>query len=199
MGNRNWTLMLKGNKLALANIYYKYAEVLYQYGLKMTNDKVCIEDAIQELFLYLIKNRKSLKNPDNVKFYLIRAYRNQLIKELSKKKPHTDIDSLDSIQFVVESNIEVEAVKNDLPEKQRQVITELMTSLSSRQKEAIYLKYKNGFTNEEIAMVMDISDQACRNLISKAIKRMRDYLAETSISKDIIILFDFFYRKLITN
>jgi RNA polymerase sigma factor (sigma-70 family) len=193
MENRNWMLMLKGNELALANIYNKYAEVLYQYGLKMTKDTVCIEDSIQDLFLYLIKNRKNLTTPTNIKFYLIRAYRNQLIKELTKKKHHLEIDSLNSIDFFVETNLETEAFNNKLPEKQRQLITELMTSLSSRQKEAVYLKYKNGFTNEEIAIIMEISDQACRNLISNAIKRMREYLSEMCISKEIILLFDFFY------
>ena len=191
MENRNWTLMQKGNKLALANIYYKYADVLYQYGLKMTNDKACIEDAIQDLFLTLIKNRNRLTTPENIKFYIIRAYRNQLIKELKKKKPHAELESLDSIAFIVESNLEADAIKNNLPERQRLLITELMTSLSSRQKEAIYLKYKNGLTNEEIALVMEISNQACRNLISNAIKRMREYLDKTPVTKDFIILFNF--------
>ena len=196
MDYHNWKLMLKGDKMALANIYFKYAEVLYQYGLKITKDINCVEDAIQDLFLHLIKNRKNLTTPDNINFYLIRAYRNQLLKELAKKKSHVKIDSVD---FVVESNLEAEANKMKLPEKQQLLINELMTSLSSRQKEAIYLKYKNGFTNEEIAMIMGISHQACRNLLSNAIKRMREYIANTPTSKEIIILFDFFHRILITN
>ncbi len=199
MENRNWMLMLKGNKLALANIYYKYAEVLYQYGLKMTKDRACIEDAMQDLFLYLMNNRKSLTTPDNITFYLIRAYRNQLIKELNKKKLSVEIDYADSIDFIVESNLEAEAIRNKLPEQQQLLISELMSSLSVRQKEAIYLKYRNGLTNEEIAGVMDISHQACRNLISNSIKRMKEYLSQSNISKDILILFDFFCRKLITN
>ena len=193
MEYHNWMLMLEGDKKALANIYFKYAEVLYQYGIKMTKDTTCVEDAIQDLFLHLIKKRKSLTTPDNIKFYIIRAYRNQLLKELSKKKHHVNVDSYDSIDFLVESSLEAEIMKMNFPEKQQQLITELMTALSSRQKEAIYLKYKNGFTNEEIALIMGISHQACRNLVSNAIKRMREYLAETSISKEIIILFDFFY------
>lgn len=192
MGNRNWTLMLKGNKLALANIYYKYAEVLYQYGLKMTKDRACIEDAMQDLFLYLMNNRKSLTTPDNITFYLIRAYRNQLIKELNKKRLSVEMDYADSIDFIVESNIEAEAIRNKLPERQQLLISELMSSLSARQKEAIYLKYKNGLTNEEIAEVMDISHQACRNLISNSIKRMRKYLSKIPIAKDLLTFFVIF-------
>lgn len=193
MEYQNWTLMLKGDKNALANIYFKYAEVLYQYGLKITKDRTCVEDAIQDLFLNIIKNKKRLTTPDNIKFYIIRAYRNQLLKELIKKKPYEDISSYEVIDFMVESTLEKE--KMQLPIEQQKLIKELMTALSARQKEVIYLKYKNGLTNEEIAIVMGISDQACRNLVYNAIKRMRKYYGEAPFSKEIIIFFYFFIEK----
>ena len=48
--------------------------------------------------------------------------------------------------------------------------------LSSRQKEAIFLRYHNGMEYDDICDIMDIGYQSVRNLISSGIKKLQKHL-----------------------
>lgn len=181
--------MRKDSNAVLGGIYYKYAETLYQYGLKITKETACIEDAIQELFLSFLRNNTNLNTPDNTLFYLISSFRNQLLKELNRKNRSISIEACNEEVFSVTFNIEAEMSQKIILDNKRKLIVDLINSLSERQKESIYLKYKNGLSNEEIASVMNISNQACRNLIFKSLKRMRELLSEMNVSNGSISLF----------
>ncbi len=181
--------MRKGSNTVLAGVYYKHAETLYQYGLKITKDTACIEDAIQELFLSFLRNNTNLNTTNNTLFYLISSFRHQLLKELNRKNRSINLEACNEEVFSVTFNIEAEMSQKIISDNRRKLIIDLMNSLSERQKESIYLKYKNGLSNEEIASVMNISNQACRNLIFKSLKRMREYLSDRKISSDSISLF----------
>lgn len=183
--------MQNGDESALELVYYKFAEIFYQYGLKFTQHSDVIEDAIQELFLSFIRKKTFYPEPENISSYLLRAFRNQLIKEIKHKNNYQDIETIEEEVFSVSCNLDKILSKEEINHRQKILLTELVKSLSSRQKEAIYLKYKNGLNNDEIAEVMAISNQACRNLISGAIKRMNKFWSEMKISKDSVILIFF--------
>ena len=55
--------------------YKKYYNLLYNYGLKLTNDSELVQDFIQEIFTKLCK-RENIDNISNIKIYLLRAMRN---------------------------------------------------------------------------------------------------------------------------
>ena len=48
-----------------------------------------------------------------------------------------------------------------------------LNKLSAKQREAIYLKYYQNMTNEQIAEVMKINNQSVRNLISQSLGSLR--------------------------
>ena len=53
------------------------------------------------------------------------------------------------------------------------VITKSMNSLSIRQKEAIYLKYTEGLSYQEISEVLEIDIASVRTLVYRGIKRIK--------------------------
>jgi RNA polymerase sigma factor (sigma-70 family) len=53
---------------------------------------------------------------------------------------------------------------------------EALLSLTHRQKEAVYLKFYNGLTNDEISEVMQVNKQSVYNHISKAIQKMQGFV-----------------------
>ena len=75
-----WRSFRKGDKNAFENLYQSYFKVLGHYGFRLTPDAQHIEDAIQDLFIDLWRRKEYLSDPDNVKFYLFRALRNQLLR-----------------------------------------------------------------------------------------------------------------------
>ena len=56
-----------------------------------------------------------------------------------------------------------------------------MESLSDRQREAIYLKYTNDFSYEEIAEILNIDVASSRTLIYRSIKKIRELLGRNAI------------------
>jgi RNA polymerase sigma factor (sigma-70 family) len=53
------------------------------------------------------------------------------------------------------------------------MINGALSQLSSRQKEAIFLKYNFGLDYEEVSKVLNINYQSARNLIHRGISRIR--------------------------
>lgn len=78
-----WNLFLKGDKKALAYIYKKQYKLLLAYGVKLCNDPELVRDCIQDLFVKLHTNRKTLHATVNINIYLICALKHRLFKELS--------------------------------------------------------------------------------------------------------------------
>jgi len=59
-----WEDFKKGEKYALTQIYYRYADSLFRYGKKFSSDDELVKDAIQDLFFDLIRTRAKLGTTD---------------------------------------------------------------------------------------------------------------------------------------
>jgi RNA polymerase sigma-70 factor (ECF subfamily) len=73
-------------------------------------------------------------------------------------------------------NIEDMIIQFETENQKKQKLMEALLSLTSRQKEAIYLKFFDGLSNEEISKVMKVNKQSVYNHISKAIHTMQNYV-----------------------
>ena len=65
-----WRRFIEGDEEAYACIYRQYVDSLYAYASCFISDKCLVEDCIQDLFIKIYQNRKSLKETDNIKLYL---------------------------------------------------------------------------------------------------------------------------------
>ena len=66
-----WKSFKEGDDEALKTIYYTHFKHLYNYGRKFSSDKVLVENCIQDLYIDLIKKRKTLGDTDNINLYLL--------------------------------------------------------------------------------------------------------------------------------
>lgn len=167
-----WARVRKGDAAALEKLYSDYARILYDYGLKFTSNTQVIEDCIQELFTRIIQNYKKLGYTDNINGYLLGAFRNNIIRMLSKEQKYA-LNEIDNYTFEVQYSTENNIIESEEDQNRSALLSQALTKLTSRQKEAIFLRYTRGFEYNEIAGIMQISIEACRNIISKAIKSLR--------------------------
>ena len=61
-----------GDDAAFTFIYNKYVDLLLQYGRSLGFEKEVLKDAIQDVFVKLYLNRRSLSEVRNLKYYLFR-------------------------------------------------------------------------------------------------------------------------------
>lgn len=174
-----WASFKKGEEWAVCFVYTQYAEKLYRYGLKITSNITVIEDSLHDLFVGLIKNRKNLGHTDNILFYLLKSYKRELIRKLKIEKRFVSDEASHEYQFDVTWSIEHEIILDEIDEQKSKMMLKALNELTPRQKEAIYLRFTQELSYKDIAGIMDISVEACRNLISKAISRLKKWIDET--------------------
>src|SRR5690554_946964 len=80
-----WKKFNEGNQLAFSTLYDYYADILFRYGGSITRDKQMVADSIQDIFIYLWNNRERNSEVINVKFYLLKVLRHDLLKKIKKE------------------------------------------------------------------------------------------------------------------
>jgi RNA polymerase sigma factor (sigma-70 family) len=173
-----WSLFKKGDEPALSFIYTRHAEMLYRYGMKFTADGLLVEDTIQDLFTDLIRNRKTLGDTDNIQYYLLKSYKRNLFRKLQKAKKIIPEDNPETYSFEVTWSVEHDIIIDETASQKSKLLLKALDSLTPRQKEALYLRFTKELDYTEVAGLMDISVEACRNLISKAISTLKKWISE---------------------
>lgn len=168
-----WDCFREGDDLALSLIYSMYAKSLYQYGLKFTGNRDIVEDVIHDLFVDLIRNRKTIGETSNIQFYLLKSFRRKLVRQLRGEMRYSDNLSAETT-FEVHYSAEAEFISEETRNSQLKRLNEAIQQLSPRQKEAIYLKFQKELDYDEISELLGMGVEACRNLIYRAIKSLRE-------------------------
>jgi RNA polymerase sigma factor (sigma-70 family) len=184
-----WSAFKKGEDRALSFIYSENSEKLYHYGLKFTADYTLVEDSIQELFTELIKNRRNIGNTDNILYYLLKSFKRKLIRNLKNKNRYDHSENYEGNKFEVVWSIEHDLILQEISEEKSGLLTKALKKLSYRQKEAIYLRFTRELDYKSIAGIMDISVEACRNLISKAITALKKSISGNGQGAVLLIYF----------
>lgn len=168
-----WNRFKKGDDDALSSIYQVYSRKLYRYGLKFTPKQATIEDTIQELFLELIRNRKSLGDTDNILAYLLLSFRRKLFRQIKKENRFLTGRDHEEYQFDIVYSVEHDLILDEVADSRLFRISNMLKSLKPRQKEAIYLKFTVGMAYEDISEIMEMNVESCRNLVYRAIRTLR--------------------------
>lgn len=168
-----WESCLKGDKEGFKEIYSRHYSLLYNYGLKLVADKEMVKDCIQDIFIKLIKNYKNLSPTVNVKGYLLKALRNRLFDLLETKKIMEGISSYEET-FITEDLASTLSFDDSEEDSQAKYLMQVFSQLSPHQQEIIYLYYINELNHQEIAEIMQINYQSSKNLLSRALSKLRD-------------------------
>ena len=169
-----WLSFKRGDKKAVSFIYKEYFPVLFRYGLKFTHHTSLVEDTIQDLFAELIKNHKTVGDTDNILFYLLKSFRRKLFRKLDNAHRYDLTDVMtDDHPFEVVWSVEQDIIGDEENEQRSAILLKALGTLTSRQREAVYLRFTKELDYAVIAEIMHISIEACRNLISKAVSNLR--------------------------
>ncbi len=168
-----WIEFRKGREDALAELFKASYLKLFNYGFNIYPNDAHIKDAVQELFLTLWEKRKSINDARSVMGYLFSSLR----RIIMKSRMRNDRQTLHNFQYIKsirkEYNIEETLINYETEIENKKRVTRSFDLLTTRQKEAIYLKYYSGLSNLEIAQKMEINTQSLYNIVSKAIYRIR--------------------------
>jgi RNA polymerase sigma factor (sigma-70 family) len=168
-----WQKIQQNDRAAFEQLYREQIEGLLLYGHKFTRDTQLIEDCVQDLFIELWKKRGRLTAVQSVRNYLLVSLRRKLFRQLKKHHSKLSSEEVSEYPATFELSIDEKIIRSEIRSDQLSQLQEALGQLSKRQKEAIYLKYQQGLSYEEICEVMELNYQSARNLISGALKKLK--------------------------
>ena len=169
-----WNEFRNGKTDAFGQLIRIHYQDLYNYGTRFTRDEDIVKDCVQDLFLSLWTNRLTISETSFVKYYLLKALRRNLARAISQSKYYNNWSELHfEALFRDSSSIEAHLIREDLLLEPVRKMRKLLSGLSRRQQEAIYLRFYLDADIEEIADIMSLNRQSVYNLLHDALKRLR--------------------------
>ena len=177
-----WISFAKGgNKESFSAFYKQNYSLLFSYGVSLGMNEEHIRDTIQELFLKLYTKPHIIKELSTIRAFLFTSIRYAFInneKVRNRRFNYEEIKNFELNYSVEYNQLEDEEEAQLLQNR----IDKIIESLTPRQKEIIYLRFLHQMDYEEIAKVMNMSNQAARNLTHRAMEKIR------KDNSDIIVL-----------
>lgn len=159
----------ESDKQKFETMFYKYENLMYHCARKRLNNQQDVEDAVSITFLKVAKNIKIFDEAisDRTKYTLIKIVDRTAINIYKQKERRDDffVPLQDWDHVEEESNTDLEltvaAAIEKLPEEQRRIIN---------------LRYSEGYTNREIAALLDYTVTKVDKMISRARKDLERML-----------------------
>lgn len=163
-------LLRKGDESAFSELYERYWGVLFRHASFMLGDESICKDVLQEVFVTLWDKAMILRTDTNIKAYLYKLVRNQVLNILAKEKTKTA--HLSHFKIFIESN---PTLPDEIfREKELNTIIESeIDSMPQKMKEIFELSRVHQLSHQEIAIKLDISTNTVKSQITNALKRIR--------------------------
>jgi RNA polymerase sigma-70 factor, ECF subfamily len=168
-----------GDNGAKAILYEEYATPLYRFVYVRITDKTEADDIVQDTFIRAFSALDRYESQGKGMLpYLFTIARNLIINRAKKKKTDTiDVDFLNAHDSG--DRADAEALHQDI----REDLLRAMESLSDMEKEIVALRFYGEQTYTEIAEALGKREDAVRQHIARAIKKMRHALTEQAYEK----------------
>lgn len=165
----------EGDDHAFSFFYELYLNDLYAYGISLGGEKEVVKDAVQDIFVKIYFEKKDFASTDHLKYFLLKSLKNALYNIYKSKAVSTTTSiSEEVLNFSITTTVLDQIIVEEDRTLIKLQIDDLLSKLTSRQKEAIYLRFIQELEYEEIAEIMDMTPHAARKLISRSLKRLRD-------------------------
>ncbi len=167
-------LCKENNKKAQMQLYNLYCKAMFLVSLRYVKDRFIAEDVMQDAFIKAFKNIKKYKNEVPFGGWLKRIVINQSIDHLKKNRLefvtiNEDVLSIEEdADWKVESTISV----NDILAKLEQ--------LKEKYRLVVSLYLIEGHDHQEIATILNISENTSRTHLLRGRKLLKKALKNTS-------------------
>lgn len=164
---------LKGNKEAFEVLYKKYKNNIQYFIFNIVKDYQKSEDITQEVFIYVLQNKK--KSDCTFKYYLYLVAKSKALNYINTEKRRNEIAE----QYVKnDEEIEKDVIDIIITEENKKNILEAIEELDAKYKNAIYLINIEGLSYKETSEILGETMQNTKSLIHRGKKELRKILVK---------------------
>lgn len=167
-----------GDMSAHSELYKTFAQAIYTLANGICRDPHCAEDLLQTIFLKLFDKVGSFGFRAPFGMWLRQIAVNECLMYLRKHKKYNDTLSTDEHEFTnyqetqnLGSNHEKQSNMADLFNSQHD-LAKLLSSLPADVRLVLWLKEVEGYTHDEIALMVDKSPSYSKSITHRAFKSL---------------------------
>lgn len=175
-------LYLEGNQKAFESIVNRYAQPIFRFTYKLTDNKDRAHDITQETIIKLWRNIKKIDTSKNLRSLLFTIAKNTTLDYLRKNR-NINFSEIDNIHDEDNDNFEQniadnEPLQHEIFEKNENIklVQEALETLSVENKMIILLKNGEEMTFDEIATILEKPMNSIKSQYRRSLIKLKFYI-----------------------
>jgi RNA polymerase sigma factor (sigma-70 family) len=152
----------EGDRSALAEIYDRYADMLFDFCVGLGCDRDTAADCVHDVFCRAVSHLDQLRNPEKLRTWLYAIARSEALRYLRKRHRETVSSEIPDAE-----SEEPGPDKVALRAEVIHLVTQAADGLTERDRRVLALVYCHGLDAPEIADVLDVSPSHAHVLIHR--------------------------------
>lgn len=164
-----------GDRDAFTQLYTDHLNNLFRYIFLITRSKEETEEILQEVFIRIWENRSKLVAIDSFENYVFRCAKNKLLDNIRRQQVKQRVFS----EIKRSKELSASTTSDQSAYKEYYLLVQqAIEKLPPKRKLIFRLNIENGYSREEIARHLNISDSVVKKQIYKASYFVRAYLVK---------------------
>jgi RNA polymerase sigma-70 factor (ECF subfamily) len=163
-----------GDRQALADLYLRYRQSLFQYLLRLTPDRGLAEDLLQETFVAVWQSASRFEGRSSVQTWLIGVARRQAYNRLRQRAAQTTDAGAKELEALAAPDPEPENAA--LARASREELGAAIARLSPVHREVLALAFGQELSGQEMAAVLGVPIGTVRSRLRDAKRALRTIL-----------------------
>lgn len=158
-----------GDAAAYSLMVDTYHKILCVYAFKLTHDRDLAKDIVQNVFINVWRIRLKLEDDFAIKSYLYKSVYNEFLNQKRNRKDNVQLDEkyLNALNNIVEEDDDKSL------EKLMVLVKREIENLPPKCKETFLLSKREGLSNIEIAIYLNVSIKSVEAHLTKAFTKLR--------------------------
>lgn len=169
MTNEDWVNIFNDGE-SYSKLYTDYYKKFYNYGKKFTSNTSLIEDSVQEVFLEIWLKKHKLLQVNSINSYFFASFRYILFRKIKEEKK---IVSNDGIEGEASFSVDSLLISREVNNEQQARLKTAFEALTPHQREAIFLRFYQNLSYEEVAQVLNISVKATYKIMARSLSALK--------------------------
>ncbi len=163
-----------GDLSKMGLLYERYNKNVYAYFYRCTANRAKSEDMVQNVFMRLIKYRKTFTGEGQFVYWLFATARNVWYDDHRKNDPLREKTDLESVIPAPDNANTPDQALEKL--EQKKLLHSALTKLSPEKREAIVLSRFEGLKYSEIAVIANCTENAIKSRVQRGLIELKSLM-----------------------
>ncbi len=175
---------LAGDRSALAGIYDRYADSLYDTAASMLHNRDDAADTTQDVFLTAAQQLGQLRDPQRLRPWLFAILRNEVYRSTKRRRRMQPIDfsAPGTAEMAAPTDLHAEGARV-AEQELAEMVRSAAYGLDSRDQLVLELSIRQGLTGTDLANVLGVNAQQCHLLVHRMRERVERSLGALTVAR----------------